>query len=81
MIPLARPIGFEPMTYGSGASPARLGEGSKRSQVAGTAHVGTHGRVQPPQGLVPSSSRFAARVLQASAGRQTGPRSSRGRSR
>ena len=61
----ARPSGFEPLTYGSGASNARLGESSKRSQSVGCARVGAGGRVQPLHGVAPVSSPSAAPVLQA----------------
>ena len=36
---LARPRGFEPLTYGSGGSSATLGEGSSGSQAAGNVRV------------------------------------------
>ena len=60
----ARPSGFEPLTYGSGVSATRLGEGSKRSQSVGSARVGAGGRVQALHGMAPVSSPFAAPVLQ-----------------
>jgi len=60
----ARPSGFEPLTYGSGASKTRLGESSKRSQSVGSARVGAGGRVQALHGIAPVSSPFAAPVLQ-----------------
>ena len=63
-----RPSGFEPLTYGSGASKTRLGESSKRSQSVGSARVGAGGRVQPLHGVAPFSSPFAAPVLQGSRG-------------
>jgi excisionase family DNA binding protein len=69
-----RPSGFEPLTYGSGASNTLLGDSSKRSQGVGSARVGARGRVQPLHGIAPLSSPFAAPVLQGSDTHSTGPR-------
>jgi excisionase family DNA binding protein len=61
-----RPNGFEPLTYGSGASNVRLVGSSKRWQGVESVRVGTEGRVHASQGLARFSSPFAAPVLQGS---------------
>jgi hypothetical protein len=69
-----RPSGFEPLTYGSGASNVRLVGSSKASQGVESVRVGAGGRVQPVTGNRRASSPFAAPVLQALVSGAASPR-------
>ncbi len=61
---LARPRGFEPLTYGSGGGSAALGAGSSDSQPVGNVQVDDREGVQPSHPGAAVRSPFAAPVLQ-----------------
>jgi excisionase family DNA binding protein len=71
---LARHVGFEPTTFGSGASNVRLVGSSKASQRVESVRVGAEGRVPPSRGFARFSSPFAASLLQTLRGGAAPPR-------